>query len=184
MKMLSMPPVVLVLLMAPAVALLAVACGAPAEEDAIPSAPASSPTASPSPSPTASERPSLAPEVSWGWIRTREYREWESPPGWRQRRTTTSPHGEAKVIYVDPSVAGAIGSGATRFPAGATIVKEGYDSGGKLAIVAVMQRLPRSGWLFAEYRSDGEIIEEAENPPLCTQCHTGGQDGVLAFSLD
>ena len=23
-----------------------------------------------------------------------------------------------------------------------------------------------------------------DNPPLCTQCHRGAQDGVLAFSLE
>ena len=104
--------------------------------------------------------------------------------GWQRRRTTTSPHSEAKIIYIDPAVTATLGSGRTRFPTGATIVKEGYDSSGDLAIVAAMQRLSGKGWLFVEYRADGEVVEEAENPPLCTQCHTGSQDGVLAFSLD
>ena len=81
-------------------------------------------------------------------------------------------------------MAATIGSGATRFPAGATIVKEGYDASGDLAIIAAMQRQPGNGWLFAEYRSDGSVIEEGANPPLCTQCHRGPQDGVLAFSLE
>ena len=59
-----------------------------------------------------------------------------------------------------------------------------FRSGGDLAIVAAMQRLPDRGWLFAEYRANGDIIAEGEDPPLCTQCHKGSQDGVLAFSLE
>lgn len=181
---------VLVLLVASAISGVAGACGAPADEEATPPPAASSPASAPSPSasptstPDASDSPSPTPEVSWDWIRTREYREWEHAPGWQKRRTTTSPHSEAKVIFIDPATVAAIGSGESRFPAGATIVKEGYDSSGDLAIVAAMQRLPGRGWLFAEYRAGGEVVEEAENPPLCTQCHTGSQDGVLAFSLD
>jgi len=180
---------VLVLLAASAVSAVAGACGAPADDEATSPPAASSPASAPSPSsstpsPDVSDSPSPTPEVSWDWIRTREYREWEHPPGWQRRRTTTSPHSEAKVIFIDPATAAAIGSGESRFPAGATIVKEGYDSSGDLAIIAAMQRLPGRGWLFAEYRSGGEVVEEAKNPPLCTQCHTGDQDGVLAFSLD
>jgi len=165
------------------------ACGADPDQETRPTStsaatsPAPSPSASPSPSPPATG-PASTPRVSWDWIRTREYRDWVNAPGWTDRRTTTSPHGEAKIIYIDPAVAATIGSGAKRFPAGATIVKEGYSAGGDLEIIAAMQRSAGKGWLFAEYRSDGSVIEEGNDPPLCTQCHRGSQDGVLAFSLE
>jgi hypothetical protein len=163
------------------------ACGTEPEQETTPAptsaATLSPPSASPSPSPSATE-PASTPQLSWDWIRTREYRDWVQPPGWEERRTTGSPHGEAKVIYIDPAVAATLGSGETRFPAGATIVKEGYDAGGDLVILAAMQRRPDEGWFFAEYGSDGSVIEEGDDPPLCTQCHRGAQDGVLAFTLD
>jgi hypothetical protein len=47
-----------------------------------------------------------------------------------------------------------------------------------------MQRLAGDGWFFAEYRTDGSVVVEGEDPPLCTRCHKGDQDGVLAFSLE
>jgi hypothetical protein len=179
--------VAMVLLLTTAAALIAASCGT-SDDATSPTASASSQAAtpspdSPSPSPSVAESPAPTPEVSWAWIRTREYRDWESPPGWDRRRASDSPHGEAKIIYVDDAVAATAGSGDERFPAGATIVKEGYDAG-ELTIIAAMQRLPGKGWFFAEYRADGSVIEEGDNPPLCTQCHTGSQDGVLAFSLD
>ena len=163
------------------------ACGADSDQEIkrTPTSAATSPAPSPSPSPSPSAtEPAPTPRVSWDWIRTREYRDWVNAPGWTRRRTTTSPHGEAKVIYIDPAVAATIGSGAERFPAGATIVKEGYDAAGALDIIAAMQRRPGKGWLYAEYRSDGSVIEEGDDPPLCTQCHRGSQDGVLAFPLE
>jgi hypothetical protein len=173
-----------------AVAALALvpACGQDDGEQAVsPSTAASTPAASPSvvPSPTAA--PSVtpaAPTVSWQWVRTKEYRDWERAPGWSARRETGSPHSVAKEIFVDPAIAATVGSGATRYPEGATIVKDGYDEGGDLAIVAVMQRLAGDGWSFAEYRADGSVVVEGEDPPLCTRCHKGDQDGVLAFSLE
>jgi hypothetical protein len=181
---------VLALLVALALATSAAACGADPEQAgptsaSTPTSPAANPTSSPSPSPSpsAAESPST-PEVSGNWIRSREYRDWERAPGWDERRTTGSPHSEAKEIFIDPAVAATVGSGATHFPAGATIVKEGYDANGDLAIIAAMQRQPGKGWLFAEYSSGGSVIEEGDNPPLCTQCHRGAQDGVLAFSLE
>ncbi len=180
--------VVLLLTLLPLTLPVLAACGAPAAQEPTPSPPISDPgqtsDAGPTLSPPAAESATPTPELSWSWIRTREYRDWESPPGWQRRRMTTSPHSEAKMIYIDRAIAETMGSGKLRFPAGATIVKEGYDAGGDLAIVAAMQRLPDRGWLFAEYRANGDIIAEGEDPPLCTQCHKGSQDGVLAFSLE
>jgi hypothetical protein len=165
----------------------ATACGEEPEQETAPTATSAAtspaPSLSPSPSPSATE-PSATPQISWDWIRTREYRDWVNAPGWEERRTTDSPHSEAKVVFIDPATAATIGSGETRFPAGATIVKEGYDAGGDLVIVAAMQRRPDEGWFFAEYGSDGSVIEEGDDPPLCTRCHRGAGDGVLAFSLE
>jgi hypothetical protein len=162
------------------------ACGTGPEQETPPASTsaATSPAPSPSPSPSRSAtEPASTPQISWDWIRIGEYRDWDNAPGWEDRRTTDSPHGESKVIFIDPAAAAAIGSGETRFPAGATIVKEGYD-GADLVIVAAMQRRPDEGWFFAEYGADGSVIEEGDDPPLCTRCHRGAQDGVLAFSLE
>jgi hypothetical protein len=169
--------------------LLAISAGCAAEEDAPPATAPTTGPASPSPSPSAtagapSPPPTPTPELSWQWLREREYRSWERAPGWAGPRTTDSPHSEAKEIFVDEALSAALGSGVTRYPAGATIVKEGFDAGGDLAIVAAMQRLPGRGWFFVEYRADGSVIVEGENPGLCTQCHRGAGDGVLAFDLE
>ena len=174
-------------LLAMAALTLVPACGQDDAEPAVsPSATASTATANPS-TPSATAAPTTAPAapaVSWQWVRAGEYRDWERAPGWNDRRETGSPHSVAKEIFVDPAIAATVGSGATRFPEGATIVKDGYDEGGDLAIVAVMQRLAGDGWFFAEYRADGSVIVEDEDPPLCTRCHKGDRDGVLAFSLE
>jgi hypothetical protein len=153
-----------------------------------PESDATSPTDAPSLSPTARASPATqtpaTPEISWPWLSGMEYRGWDRAPGWSERLTTDSPHSQAKEIFIDPALSATIGSGAPRFPAGATIVKEGYDGDGDLAIVAVMQRMSGDGWFFAEYRADGSVIVEGEDPQLCTQCHQGSQDGVLAFTLE
>jgi hypothetical protein len=176
---------VLVLIAFLALVAVLAACGEEAPEPSASPSPTTSPEVSPSveasPTPTAAE---TTPAIAWRWLREGDYRSWERPPGWDERRTTDSPHSQAKEIFVDEALAETIGAGAARVPAGATIVKEGYDSSGELAIVAAMQRLPGEGWFFAEYRADGSVIIEDENPQLCTQCHQGAQDGVLAFDLE
>jgi hypothetical protein len=163
---------------------LTAACG---QEEPAPVASSPSATTSAIPTATASVTPApgqTTPAVTWQWLREMEYRSWERAPGWDERRTTDSPHSEGKEIFIDPMIAATIGSGETEYPAGATIVKEGYDGSGDLAIIAAMQRLPGSGWFFAEYRVDGSVVVEGDDPALCTRCHRGDQDGVLAFALE
>jgi hypothetical protein len=135
-----------------------------------------------SPSPTAEPE---TPLPDWAFLKKETYRDWERAPGWEERRTTDSPHSSGKEVFIDAATAAAIGSGSDRYPAGATIVKEGYDESGNLAIIAAMQRLDGQGWYFSEYRPDGSTIAEGDNAGICTQCHQGGAgDGVLAFPID
>jgi hypothetical protein len=164
--------------------ILTAGCGQDDPEPAASSSPATTsaiPTTAASMTPTPGE---TTPDVTWQWLSEADYRSWERAPGWGERRTSDSPHSEGKEIFIDPALAATIGSGETRYPAGATIVKEGYDGNGDLAVIAAMQRLRGSGWFFAEYRADGSVVVEGDDPPLCTRCHRGDQDGVLAFSLE
>ena len=132
-------------LLAMAALTLVPACGQDDAEPAVsPSATASTATASPStPSSTAAPTTApAAPAVSWQWVRAGQYRDWERAPGLERpagdgQPGTASPRSRRSGDRGDRRI------GATRFPEGATIVKDGYDEGGELAIVAVMQRLAR-----------------------------------------
>lgn len=157
----------------------------PTETSASPS-PTQEPSTSPTETMTASPSPTAEPDTprpTWGFLSKQTYRSWERAPGWQKRKTSDSPHSSGKEVFIDAATADALGSGTDRFPAGATIVKEGYDASGTLEIVAAMQRLPGEGWFFSEYQADGSTIAQGNNIPLCTQCHQGGDDGVLAFPL-
>lgn len=143
--------------------------------------------AGPTPDETVTASPSAlsepqTPKPLWAFLKMQSYPDWERAPGWQKRKVTDSPHSSAKEVFIDPATVAALEAGGS-LPAGATIVKDGYDASGQFAIVAAMQRLPGDGWFFTEYRPDGTVVAEGDNVPLCTQCHQGNDSGVLGFPV-
>lgn len=104
----------------------------------------------------------------------------------------TSPHGPFKLKF-NALATSQFGSDG-RFPAGGTfkngslIVKEAH-SGGVLAVYAVMKKddskFSGSGWLWAEYDTDGKAIYSiAEKGKSCIGCHSGNPNRDLTISFD
>lgn len=110
---------------------------------------------------------------------------WERAPGYPERRPSFTAHSDAVEIFVSKEVSAALRSRTpvTRWPTGATIVKEGY-SGSKRKLVAVMQR-DDAGWFWAEYDDGGESIFSGA-PSVCTDCHDNRReysDWVYSFEF-
>lgn len=120
-------------------------------------------------------------------LRDDDYRSFARAPGWERPRTASSaPHGNYVDIYVDDVIADALDEGEPldAWPEGATIVKDGWaaPAGDELAIIAVMRKRD-DGWFFAEYSGSGRVKFAGHDVRVCTNCHAGGDDGVLAFGL-
>jgi hypothetical protein len=113
-------------------------------------------------------------------IRAEGYRTWDRAPGYETRRPANSPHAEQVDIYVNATVASALGSERLdAWPLGSLIVKDGFD-GNNLELIAVMEKR-EDGWFWAEY-FDGDS-KYSGKPEVCLDCHEAGDDFVLAFEL-
>jgi hypothetical protein len=115
-------------------------------------------------------------------VREDDYRSWDRAPGWSERRPTSAPHGEDVDIYVNDVVAEvlAMSEGATMWPTGSVIVKDGFD-GSDLEIIAIMEKRD-DGWYWAEYDGGGDVCFSGK-PDVCIDCHESGSDFVRAFAL-
>lgn len=111
-------------------------------------------------------------------------------PGWETPRSPKAggPHGAFVDIYVNDVVAEAIDAGAEigRWPEGALIVKDGWDSADTTTqkYLAVMERTA-DGWFWVEWEGDGsgKLVVAREDAIQCVGCHSSGEDHVRAFGL-
>lgn len=113
-------------------------------------------------------------------VRADDYRAWDRAPGYSTRQPSNTAHADAVDIYVNPTIATALGEDALdAWPVGSQIVKDGFD-GDELELIAILEKRP-DGWFFAEYY-DGES-KYSGRPDVCLDCHDAGDDFVLAFDL-
>ena len=118
----------------------------------------------------------------WEALEDADYTTWQRAPGYEERRSSNAPHGDKVDIYINDVMVQALASntGLTEWPNGSVIVKDGFD-GSDLELIAVMEKR-LTGWYWAEYESDGEILFSGD-PDTCTDCHRAGADFVRAFSF-
>lgn len=117
----------------------------------------------------------------WDRIHAAGYRGFERAPGYPSRSPTSAPHGDAVDIYIDDVVAAALKTpGATAWPLGSLIIKDGWE-GSDLSIVAAMEKR-EDGWFWVEWDGEGDAMYSGK-PDVCIDCHSAGSDSVLAFSL-
>ena len=113
----------------------------------------------------------------WDKIHAESYRSWARAPGYETRKPTNAPHSDEVDIYLNPTMADALASGAATFPVGSIIAKDGYN-GSEHAIIAAMEKRD-AGWYWAEWDADsaGEA-DYSGAPAICTDCHASGKDYV------
>lgn len=116
-------------------------------------------------------------------VQQMQYRSWTRAPGYATRMPSTSPHGDEVDIFVNETVASALGASTvlTSWPVGSIIVKDGYASSGELEVIALLSK-EEEGWFWAEYDATGAPLYSGA-PAVCTGCHGSGDDFVRAFSL-
>lgn len=112
-----------------------------------------------------------------------DYRSWVRAPGYESRTPSDAPHSDEVEIFVNETVVGALAAapGASEWPVGSIIVKDGYTEAGELELTAIMEKR-EDGWYWAEYDADGKALYSGA-PSICTDCHGSGSDFVRAFSL-
>jgi hypothetical protein len=121
----------------------------------------------------------------WDRVHAENYRSWQRAPGFEARRDSSAPHGGASEIFLNPIMADAVAAGATTWPVGSLIVKDGYEgleSDASHDLVAAMEKR-EAGWYWAEWDSDssGEALYSG-NPSICTGCHESGKDFVRIWN--
>ncbi len=121
-------------------------------------------------------------DAFWSAIHAAKYESFAHAPGYATRQPTSAPHGDEVVIYVNDTLASALGGGKplTAWPEGSLIVKDGYE-GDEVTVVAAMEKRP-DGWYWAEWSADG-TAKYSGKPGICTGCHESGGDLVRAFPL-
>lgn len=112
-------------------------------------------------------------------IQGEKYREWQRAPGWETRKKSIAVHGNDSDIYINTTMA-QTQAGAAAWPEGSILVKDSFQ-GSDLRLIAAMEKRA-GGWYYAEWAGDGEV-KFAGRPSICTDCHSSGQDEVLAFGL-
>lgn len=112
-----------------------------------------------------------------------EYRDWDRAPGYPGRESSSAPHGDSVEIFINDVVQTALETDhdapLEAWPQGSIIAKDGYEDGDH-EFLAVMEKR-EDGWFWLE-RIGGDI-DFSGSPDLCTDCHRGGDDFVLAFGL-
>lgn len=110
------------------------------------------------------------------------YTEWETAPGFETRQPSVGPHGEEVDIFVNDEVVQALDAGdASEWPVG-SIVSKDYFVGGELAGIVMLEKR-EDGRFWAMYTPDGDVEVAGLLHPMCEECHAGGSDGMLGFSL-
>ena len=105
-----------------------------------------------------------------------------------------SPHGSFKLRF-NATAMEALNSGTgelpagSSFPKGSIIVKDVYTNG-SLSLYAVMKKDPSnsnagSGWLWAEYKTNGvPILSTGNKGDGCINCHSGSPNRDLTRTFD
>ncbi len=97
------------------------------------------------------------------------------------------PHGDWVDIYVNDVITEAIASGESlsEWPEGSLIVKDGWndEEGTDLKYIALMEKRDGGEWFWAEYHPDGRVFVSGLDRKACSDCHSSGEDQVLAFGL-
>jgi hypothetical protein len=109
------------------------------------------------------------------------YQGWPRAPGYEEPRSSSAPHGDEVLIFLNPVMVEALGTeGLTAWPDGALIVKDGFE-GGELDLIAAMEKRGDK-WYWAEWDAEGDSIYSGD-PATCTDCHVAGADYVRAFGF-
>ncbi len=118
-------------------------------------------------------------------IQSDNYRSFATAPGYDTPQASSAPHSDNTQVFINDVVADVLelGEPITEWPLGSLIVKDGFDSDGELDLIAVMEKRA-DGWFWAEYldlpSSDSKY---SGKPDICINCHSAGDDLVLAFSF-
>jgi len=117
-----------------------------------------------------------------GRMRAEDYQSWARAPGWESPRSSSAPHGDEVLIFLNAAVVEALAAeqSLSEWPMGSLIAKDGFEDGDIVLISAMEKR--EGGWFWAEWDGDGES-KYSGKPDLCIDCHDAGQDYVRAFAL-
>ena len=128
--------------------------------------------------------PPTEPSALLKWLQGGSYRQWprESAP-----HRSMGPHQALVVTYLNPMLDQSMAAKSTAHPKGSAAVKELLDAGSKLSGWAVSVKTGADsdsgkGWFWYEIlgtSSSASVTAQANGVPLCSGCHTRGQDYVL-----
>lgn len=117
------------------------------------------------------------------WLQAGSYKAWpkESAP-----HRSMGPHQTLVITYLSPPLDKSLTAKSKAHPKGSAAVKELLDAGGKTTGWAVSVKTSASseggkGWYWYEILGapSGNVVAQANGVPLCSGCHTRGQDFVL-----
>jgi hypothetical protein len=122
----------------------------------------------------------------WARLQGARYESWPRPPNYEGGpKPSFTAHADKVEIYLNPEIAKALAERKplpnNEWPRGSLVVKRGYTTGGKLVLVAAMDKR-QDGWFFYEYDSDGKPIFSGR-PKLCVDCHEKGADKIWSFGF-
>ena len=128
--------------------------------------------------------PPTEPAALLKWLQGGSYQQWpkESAP-----HRSMGPHQALVVTYLNPMLDQSMAAKSTAHPKGSAAVKELLDAGSKLSGWAVSVKTGADsdggkGWFWYEIlgtSSGAGVTAQANGVPLCSGCHTRGQDYVL-----
>jgi hypothetical protein len=137
------------------------------------------------PPPCRIDAPDATPEAVWAYLLLEDYRNtWAHEPafdGPRPNFRGGNPHGATIEILVNDCVPATWGTGATRYPAGATIVLSGSA---QFVAYRATDAADEAGWWWAAFQAGGIPIGETGVVSTCFGCHSTGDDFVRAFTLE
>jgi hypothetical protein len=105
----------------------------------------------------------------WNRVHAASYRDWTRPPDYEVRKPSFTAHErEVEIFMNETMVTAAQARGASQWPSGSILVKEGYRDG-HLTTVAAMEKRT-DAWFFAEWDESGRSLFSGR-PDTCTDCH-------------
>jgi hypothetical protein len=133
--------------------------------------------------PPPEDRPPPAAAALLADVRAADYRSWAHPPDWPARAIGRAPHGAVSDVFLDPTIAQALGTASTAWPDGSTLVCDGFhdEAGESLAAIQIMRKEVGS-WTWAQYADDDTPLVYGR-ALACTHCHAAGADFVRTLEL-
>lgn len=124
------------------------------------------------------------------WTELEGYETWEQHADWTGVvASEDGTHGDYVSIWMNDTAAAAINAGkGGELPEGAILVKEGYNDAEGTDLKGFTVGIKEAGWgddgwFWAKYDLDNpEPAQVAGSGNACSDCHAGGQDGVLFVS--